>query len=413
MSSHLNSGDRNRYKATDDEEEQIYYEEEEWSMSQTTKHVLIGSGVAVSLAILYLFCFVLPRMFIPELTKLVGITKVQKLGVNLVPVLPETVELWGTETWGEKVREFGIEDSEEENEDQESGLEISEERDINISGEVDISARAKERIILIGDIHGQYTEFRKLLRKVKYDRKKDHILVLGDFIAKGPDSLKVLDFLIKNEVDCILGNHEYYALQNYAQFHGLESPFFVSGNKKQKNPDLSSSGFNEDPEYLLAKKLQPHHVQYINQCGVIKQLGAVPLHSLKNSGKKGHAQGLAVHAGLRWDLTVDLEEQDPNDCLEMRSYLGPFYNETTSEPRDPGAVSWSKIWNAKNKNGTTPRNYVVYYGHDAHRGLNLKKWAKGLDNGCVRGDYLAAMVMWQEETTKGVLYKEQAVRVKC
>lgn len=413
MSFHLNSGDRNRYKATDDEEEQIYYEEEEWTMSQTTKHVLIGSGVAVSLAILYLFCFVLPRMFIPELTKLVGITKVQKLGVSLVPVLPETVELWGTETWGEKVKEIEIEDNDEGEEDQESGLGASEEEKLEISGGIDISGKAKERIILIGDIHGQYTELRKLLRKVKYDKRKDHILVLGDFIAKGPDSFKVLDFLIKNDVDCILGNHEYYALQNYAQFHGLESPFFVSGSQKQKNPDLSSSGFNEDPEYLLAKKLQPHHVQYINQCGVIKQLGAVPLHSLKNNGKKGHAQGLAVHAGLRWDLTVDLEEQDPNDCLEMRSYLEPFYNETTSEPRDPGAVSWSKIWNVKSKNGTIPRNYVVYYGHDAHRGLNLKKWTKGLDNGCVRGDYLAAMVMWQEKTKKGVLYKEQAVRVKC
>lgn len=404
MSSRLNTGDHSRYKAADDEEEQGYYEEEEWTMSQTTKHVLIGAGVVVSGALLYLFCVVLPRMFIPELTTLFGISKVQDLAVNLVPVSPEVTSQWGIETWDNF-------DSTEDDEDNVSDSETEEL--VNETGSAS-AKKLKERIILIGDIHGQYTQMRKLLRKIRYDKHKDHILVLGDFIAKGPDSFKVLDFLINNNVDCILGNHEYYALQNYAQFHGLDSPFFVTGEKKVKSLDLAASGFNEDPEYLLAKKLQPHHVNYINLCGLIKKLGTVPLHSSKNDGKRGHAQGLAVHAGLRWDLTSDLNEQDPNDCLEMRLYLEPFYNETTSDPRESRAVSWSKIWNGKIKNGTVAHKYVVYYGHDAHRGLNLKKWAKGIDNGCVRGDYLAAMVLWQEETKKGsVLYKEQPVRVKC
>lgn len=397
MSAPLNSEPPQNYKAVDQDVEAYY--EEEWGFSPTTKKWLIGGGLTLSLAFIYLFCFVLPSMFIPDLIPLVGIAKVQELDVELVPVTQEVVASWRGD-WLEQHKE----DEEEVEMIEETYLEAASNK----------TKKARQRIILVGDIHGQYIQFRKLLRKVHYNKKTDHLLVLGDFIAKGPDSLKVLDYLVENNVDCILGNHEYYALQNYAQFHALESPHFVANSSvRTKHLELGAQGFIDDPEYLLAKKLQPHHVEYINRCGLIKKLGPVPVHSSRNTGRHNSAPGLAVHAGLRWDLTSDLNLQDPSDCLEMRSYLKPYFNETTDDPHAEGAVSWSKIWNSKSKNGTIPENYVVYYGHDARRGLNLKKWAKGLDNGCVRGDNLAAMVLWQEHSKRGVLYKEQAVTVKC
>ena len=36
---------------------------------------------------------------------------------------------------------------------------------------------------------------------------------------------------------------------------------------------------------------------------------------------------------------------------------------------------------------------VVVYGHDSPRGLNLHRWTKGLDSGCVNGKQLTAMVV--------------------
>lgn len=413
MSSLLNSADRSYYKAVDSEAGYVYYEEEEWTLSKRVKHVLIAGGIVLSGVIIYIFCFLLPGKFIPELVPLVGIAKVQHLAVDLAPVSAEVTKSWNVELWDT----FDHEDEDLEEEDYDDEIEVPEDVD-HVAQKVYGSKKkaTRERIILVGDIHGQYIQLRKLLRKVHYNKKSDHILVLGDFITKGPDSIKVLDFLIDNKIDCILGNHEWYVLQNYANFHGLDSPYFVAGNSTLalRSLDLNGKGFIEDPEYLLAKKLQPHHVKYINQCGMIKELGKVPLHSNKNNGHYGSAQGLAVHAGLRWDLTDDLNEQDPTDCLEMRSYLEPFYNETTDDSHTERAVSWSKIWNGKNKNGTIPHNYVVYYGHDARRGLNLKKWAKGLDSGCVRGDYLTGMVLWQEKTKKGsIIYKELLARVRC
>lgn len=399
----LNPTVQNGYGTAKDDEEEYYYEEE-WTMTRKTRNLLIAASVAISVGVIYLFCFVLPLMFIPELRPLVGIVKVEELGVSLTPVSPETVAGWNFEV---NVKDED-EDSEEDFGEEEEDLETS-------SLEVETNRPSKDRLVLVGDIHGKYILFRKLLRKIKYNRKTDHLLVLGDFIAKGPDSFKVLNYLIEQDADCILGNHEYYALQNYAKFHGLDSPFFVSDNVTIRSPDIRSSGFIDDPEFLLAKKLEPQHVEYINKCPLIKKLGKVPVHPKTTTGGAKSAPGIAVHAGLRWDVE-DLNEQDPQDCLEMRSYLSPFYNETTDDPHDELAVSWSKVWNNKQKE--SDEKLVVYYGHDARRGLNIKKYAKGLDNGCVRGDFLAAMVIWQEKTTtnkgnKRILHKEQAVRVQC
>lgn len=36
---------------------------------------------------------------------------------------------------------------------------------------------------------------------------------------------------------------------------------------------------------------------------------------------------------------------------------------------------------------------VVVYGHDARTGLQLRRWSKGLDSGCVGGGRLTALVL--------------------
>lgn len=389
-------GSKSRARVPHDEEV-FYYEDEGPGLfdSNPARYTLYGVLTVLSVAILYLFAFFLPEKFIPETTELHDIAKVARLNVTLAPISSA------------RVIELGLQ-----------ALEMSE-TEIETPNSAEMrplssNLKHKERLIMVGDVHGHYIQLRKLLRKVKFDPERDHLLVLGDFITKGPDSLKVLDFLIENNVDCILGNHEFYVLKYYAQFHGLGQPKFVTtGNMNVYNDAiLTLGGFNDDPEFLLSKKLLPQHVQYINQCSVMKTLGQVPLHSKKHpAGGSGHADGIAVHAGLRWDVMPDLEEQDPVECLEMRSLIGPFYNETTDDPHTPGAVSWLKIWNQKQKAHTN--GSVVYYGHDARRGLNLKKFAKGLDTGCDRGGQLSAVILWQQKNKDGVLYREQIEQVHC
>ncbi|KAI5965059.1 hypothetical protein KGF57_000852 [Candida theae] len=275
---------------------------------------------------------------------------------------------------------------------------------LNVSFEVENGRKQVNRIILIGDIHGHYNEFKELLRRAKYNKKKDELLVVGDFVTKGPDSFKMLDYLIDNNVQCILGNHEYYVLQYYANFHAIDQPSFYLSDTEETSRIWARGAFNDDPEYLFAKKLQPRHVKYINSCSVIKELGVVPVEN------NGVAPGVAVHAGLRPDLK--LSQQDPIDNLEMRSLIGPFFNETTSDPDAPFAKSWSKVYNSRH--GKAPANYVVYYGHDAGRGLKLKQYTRGLDSGCDKGGKLTAAVISSSKKKKGkVVLEEKIVQVDC
>jgi predicted phosphodiesterase len=63
------------------------------------------------------------------------------------------------------------------------------------------------KIAIISDIHGNY----EALLSVHEDIQKaevDKIVCLGDFIGYGPQPEEVAQFLIENEIPCVLGNHE-------------------------------------------------------------------------------------------------------------------------------------------------------------------------------------------------------------
>lgn len=64
------------------------------------------------------------------------------------------------------------------------------------------------RTIVVGDIHGCHTELMNLLAKVQLTAA-DRLVSLGDIVDRGPDSVKVYDFL-KNRPNTIvlMGNHE-------------------------------------------------------------------------------------------------------------------------------------------------------------------------------------------------------------
>lgn len=68
---------------------------------------------------------------------------------------------------------------------------------------------------ILSDIHGECNLFIKLLQKIKFSLK-DEMIICGDIIDKGQDSVKLLK-LIKSmpNIRCIIGNHEYAFLKHY------------------------------------------------------------------------------------------------------------------------------------------------------------------------------------------------------
>lgn len=73
------------------------------------------------------------------------------------------------------------------------------------------------RTIVVGDIHGCYKELKELMIDLKdnqeYNKNTDRLIFLGDYIDRGQDSCKVIQYIKKlqknnNNVIALRGNHE-------------------------------------------------------------------------------------------------------------------------------------------------------------------------------------------------------------
>lgn len=66
-------------------------------------------------------------------------------------------------------------------------------------------------LYVVGDIQGCYRELMMLLEKVGFSHTNDTLWCVGDLVARGPDSLETLKFFVNapnNSVKTVLGNHD-------------------------------------------------------------------------------------------------------------------------------------------------------------------------------------------------------------
>lgn len=68
-----------------------------------------------------------------------------------------------------------------------------------------------KRILAISDIHGEIDLFEQLLEKVQYNPINDQLILLGDYVDRGPNAKAVLDKVISLQREgaiVLKGNHE-------------------------------------------------------------------------------------------------------------------------------------------------------------------------------------------------------------
>ncbi|WP_138753791.1 metallophosphoesterase family protein [Paenibacillus sinopodophylli] len=69
-----------------------------------------------------------------------------------------------------------------------------------------------KRTLVISDIHGSYTPFNDLLDRMNYCPGEDQLMLLGDFVDRGPRSREVVEQVIglvqKDGAIAIQGNHD-------------------------------------------------------------------------------------------------------------------------------------------------------------------------------------------------------------
>jgi len=67
---------------------------------------------------------------------------------------------------------------------------------------------------VIGDIHGNFNALKEVLKKSKFNYKKDKLIVLGDIVDGNKDTFKVVEELLKiKNLVFILGNHDEWFLK--------------------------------------------------------------------------------------------------------------------------------------------------------------------------------------------------------
>lgn len=76
-----------------------------------------------------------------------------------------------------------------------------------------------KRILAVGDIHGNFERLLSLYEKIEFDPAADLLIFLGDYIDRGPDNLRVLDWVRQKSqepnVIALRGNHEQMMLDYF------------------------------------------------------------------------------------------------------------------------------------------------------------------------------------------------------
>ena len=71
---------------------------------------------------------------------------------------------------------------------------------------------------VVGDIHGCFDDFQRLLEIIKFHRSQDRLWLVGDVVNRGAGNAAMLRWLIEHEdrITLVLGNHDLHLLAAHA-----------------------------------------------------------------------------------------------------------------------------------------------------------------------------------------------------
>ena len=221
----------------------------------------------------------------------------------------------------------------------------------------------KDRIIVIGDVHGCLDELQLLLQQCEWKQGIDTLVFVGDLVNKGPKSSQVVKFVRETNSLSVRGNHDDACIRRAL--------------------DYKATGVEPIANYSYVKDFSDDDLAWLKE---LPYTLSIPSH-----------QSIVVHAGLV--PGVDFEDQNLTDMYTMRD-IYPISDTSSTDcdndtiigndtavcrwkatPTDTVGVAWAPHWKDPDN------NHHVFFGHDARRGLQLTTMATGLDTGCCYGTY--------------------------
>ncbi|MEK4090937.1 metallophosphoesterase family protein [Viridibacillus sp. FSL H8-0110] len=221
-----------------------------------------------------------------------------------------------------------------------------------------------QKTILISDIHGELKKFQELLTLANYSPDEDRLVLLGDYIDRGPDSADVLDLIMKlqqNGAIVLIGNHENlmekaftekteYAWKHWTERCGGKETLLSYGFSKEEIQGIGEGEQFTVPQ-LQSKKLD-EHLAFIKNLHIYIE----------------DEDYIFVHAGI--DPHIPVSETEKETLIWIRE---EFYNGYTgSKTIVFGHTPTSNLHQSEN-------NHNVYFGQN-----NII----GIDGGAVFGGQL-------------------------
>jgi hypothetical protein len=206
---------------------------------------------------------------------------------------------------------------------------------------------AVPRTIVVGDVHGTNEELDALLAKVAFS-EGDRLVMVGDLVARGPDSAAVVRTVRRLGGRAVRGNHEDRLLR-----------------LRREGPRGLSPRLRSIYEPCLAA-LTPEELDWLASLPLWLDL---PAHGAR-----------VVHAGVIPGIPI--EQQAPRTLMYVRS----VENGRAIEER--GYPPWSVRYGGP---------VHMLFGHYAREEVMLHGHATGLDTGAVYGGRLTALVLADDE----------------
>lgn len=250
-------------------------------------------------------------------------------------------------------------------------------------------------ILLVGDIQGCDDALQRLLDQAGFSPSRDQLVVLGDLVNRGPQSLAVLQRLrgLGGAATCLLGNHD---LNLLAVAHGLRK----AGRGDTLQDILQSPEREALLDWLRCRPLACEAAGWL-----CVHAGVVP--SWTAQGTLLHAaelQGLLSGPDLPGLLSVMYGEQPDrwSDTLTGPQRWRFVINALTrmrfcradgsldlkvkesAQDAPPGLMPWFDV------PGRATAGVPIAFGHWSTLGLVNRPDLLGLDTGCVWGGCLSA-----------------------
>ena len=266
---------------------------------------------------------------------------------------------------------------------------------------------------IVGDIQGCYDGLRKLLKKVDFSPKKDHLIAVGDLIGRGRQPLETLDYLysLEESFETVLGNHD---------LHLLAISAGVREAKPNDNLDslINSADFQKHVEWL---RCQPLAILATPNT-MVTHAGLYPNWSIEEALNYSHEVSEQLKAKDWTDFLTHMYGNQPaiwnqslssvkrlrfiiNAMTRMRYIENEtaleFHCKTSPELAPSLLKPWFEV-----KNNKLSKHHKIVFGHWASlQGNTTSKQFVALDTGYVWGDRMTILNLSSDQLYS-VSYKE-------